>query len=76
MSHYLVHPASGPLSGRVQVPGDKSIGHRAILFGALADGLEPSNESESVLIAAISVKGVPSFTVAEALWNVQQALNA
>jgi len=47
-----------------------------ILFGTLADGLEPTKESESVLIAAISVKGVPSFTVAEALWNVQQALNA
>lgn len=29
---------SGPLRGRVRVPGDKSIGHRAILFGALAEG--------------------------------------
>ncbi len=26
------------LSGRVQVPGDKSISHRALLLGALADG--------------------------------------
>lgn len=47
-----------------------------VLFGMLAEGLEPTKESESALVAAISVKGVPSFTVAEALWNVQQALNA
>lgn len=30
--------ADRPLSGRVSVPGDKSIGHRALLLGALADG--------------------------------------
>lgn len=30
--------ASGPLRGRVEVPGDKSISHRAVLLGALADG--------------------------------------
>lgn len=29
---------SGPLRGLVRVPGDKSIGHRALLFGALAEG--------------------------------------
>lgn len=29
---------AGPLRGDVTVPGDKSIGHRALLFGALADG--------------------------------------
>ncbi|MBN1978061.1 MAG: 3-phosphoshikimate 1-carboxyvinyltransferase, partial [Anaerolineae bacterium] len=29
---------SGPLTGRVHVPGDKSISHRAVMFGALADG--------------------------------------
>lgn len=29
---------SGPLSGRVRVPGDKSISHRALIFGALATG--------------------------------------
>ncbi len=30
--------AEGPLSGRVRVPGDKSVGHRALLLGALCDG--------------------------------------
>lgn len=28
-----------PLRGEVRVPGDKSIGHRSLMFGALADGL-------------------------------------
>lgn len=29
---------SGPLSGRAEVPGDKSISHRALIFGAMAVG--------------------------------------
>jgi 3-phosphoshikimate 1-carboxyvinyltransferase len=29
---------SGPLKGRLRVPGDKSISHRALIFGALAVG--------------------------------------
>jgi 3-phosphoshikimate 1-carboxyvinyltransferase len=29
---------AGPLQGRVRVPGDKSISHRALIFGALAVG--------------------------------------
>ena len=37
MSQLTVHPA-GSLRGRIRVPGDKSISHRALLFGALADG--------------------------------------
>lgn len=30
--------ASGPLRGEIRVPGDKSISHRSIMFGALAEG--------------------------------------
>src|SRR5512142_1015551 len=37
MSSLLVHP-SGPLRGAVVVPGDKSISHRALLLGGLAEG--------------------------------------
>lgn len=37
MSELIIHP-SPPLHGRIQVPGDKSISHRALLFGALAQG--------------------------------------
>ena len=33
-----VLPAGGSLSGRVTVPGDKSISHRSLLFGAIAEG--------------------------------------
>jgi 3-phosphoshikimate 1-carboxyvinyltransferase len=29
---------SGPLAGRARVPGDKSISHRAVMFGGLASG--------------------------------------
>ncbi|MGN0852084.1 MAG: 3-phosphoshikimate 1-carboxyvinyltransferase [Kiritimatiellia bacterium] len=31
-------PATAPLKGRVSVPGDKSLAHRAALFAALAEG--------------------------------------
>jgi 3-phosphoshikimate 1-carboxyvinyltransferase len=34
----LALAADGPLSGRVEVPGDKSISHRALMLGALAVG--------------------------------------
>ena len=32
------HRAAAPLSGRIAIPGDKSISHRALMFGALAIG--------------------------------------
>jgi 3-phosphoshikimate 1-carboxyvinyltransferase len=32
----IVQPARGPLDGSVTVPGDKSIGHRALLFSLLS----------------------------------------
>ena len=38
MTTLVVHPATGPLSGNVPVPSDKSIGHRALLLGALCEG--------------------------------------
>ena len=38
MSRYLVHPG-GQLKGRFPVPGDKSISHRAVILGALAEGV-------------------------------------
>jgi len=33
-----VHPAASPLAGRVTPPGDKSVSHRAAIFGGLAEG--------------------------------------
>ena len=44
MTHSADHPtplearSSGPLTGKVRVPGDKSISHRALILGALAVG--------------------------------------
>ncbi len=39
MSTSLRVRRSGPLRGTCRVPGDKSISHRALLFGALTDGV-------------------------------------
>ncbi|WP_298609129.1 3-phosphoshikimate 1-carboxyvinyltransferase [uncultured Thiothrix sp.] len=42
MSHqnlrFIVQP-SGKLTGRIRVPGDKSISHRSIMLGSLAEGI-------------------------------------
>ncbi|HEU4611748.1 MAG TPA: hypothetical protein VFS15_06710, partial [Kofleriaceae bacterium] len=32
----IVEPATGPLHGTITIPGDKSIGHRALLFSLLS----------------------------------------
>jgi 3-phosphoshikimate 1-carboxyvinyltransferase len=37
MSDYLVEP-SASIAGRIRVPGDKSISHRALMLGAIASG--------------------------------------
>ncbi|MDQ2993947.1 MAG: hypothetical protein M3R00_03240, partial [Pseudomonadota bacterium] len=37
MNDFIVKPG-GVLQGRLRVPGDKSITHRAIILGALAEG--------------------------------------
>jgi 3-phosphoshikimate 1-carboxyvinyltransferase len=37
-SKLLIRPQKTPLNGTISVPGDKSISHRAIMLGALADG--------------------------------------
>ena len=39
MTPVRVAAGRGPLAGDVTVPGDKSLGHRALLLGALADGV-------------------------------------
>jgi 3-phosphoshikimate 1-carboxyvinyltransferase len=38
MNQLAIAPAKGPLRGAVTVPGDKSITHRALILGALAQG--------------------------------------
>jgi len=51
--------SSGPLSGNVRVPGDKSISHRALILGALAVGRTRVSgllEGEDVLNTAKSMR--------------------
>ncbi len=50
---------SGPLRGRVRAPGDKSVSHRALIFGALAEGVtevEGLLEGEDVLRSAEAMR--------------------
>ena len=37
MTAFVVHPQERPLEGRLTVPGDKSVGHRALLFSLLSE---------------------------------------
>jgi 3-phosphoshikimate 1-carboxyvinyltransferase len=53
--------ASGPLSGKVRVPGDKSISHRALILGALSVGettISGLLEGEDVLNTAKSMRAL------------------
>lgn len=38
MSNYLVHPAS-TVAGSIRVPGDKSVSHRSLMLGGIAEGV-------------------------------------
>lgn len=66
---------SGLLRGRLRVPGDKSISHRALLFGALSTGLTRISgllEADDVLntAKAVSALGAPA-TKENADWVVK-----
>ena len=53
--------ATGPLSGKVRVPGDKSISHRALILGALSVGetrISGLLEGEDVLNTAKSMQAL------------------
>ena len=53
--------ASGPLTGKVRVPGDKSISHRALILGALSVGetrISGLLEGEDVLNTAKSMQAL------------------
>lgn len=51
MSHYIVHPVA-TTNGAVRVPGDKSISHRTLMLGGVAEGVTEARgflESEDCL---------------------------
>jgi 3-phosphoshikimate 1-carboxyvinyltransferase len=63
------------LTGRVRVPGDKSISHRALMFGALATGITRITgllEAEDVVntARAVSMLGAPAEKRGR-LWEVR-----
>ena len=68
-------PAPRPLTGRIAVPGDKSISHRALMFGALAVGttrIEGLLEGEDVLrtAAAMRLLGAEVERLGAGRWEV------
>jgi 3-phosphoshikimate 1-carboxyvinyltransferase len=67
---------SGPLKGRVRVPGDKSISHRSLMLSALAIGtsrIEGLLEGEDVLATAAAMRAMGATIVRgeDAVWQVQ-----
>src|SRR5262247_2257260 len=71
----LVARRSGRLRGRARVPGDKSISHRAVIFGALAVGetrISGLLEGEDVLNTgkAMQALGAQVERTGEGQWRV------
>jgi 3-phosphoshikimate 1-carboxyvinyltransferase len=66
MTQPLTASPSARLSGRVTVPGDKSISHRAVILGALATGrtrIEGLLDAEDVLATALAVAALGASVV-------------
>lgn len=66
---------TGPLKGRIRVPGDKSISHRSIMLGALAVGetrVSGLLEGEDVLATAAAMRamGASVERVGDGEWRV------
>jgi 3-phosphoshikimate 1-carboxyvinyltransferase len=65
MTKALTAQRSGPLAGRLTVPGDKSISHRALMLGALATGrtrISGLLEADDVLNTAAVVRALGAKT--------------
>jgi len=67
---------AGALKGRVQAPGDKSISHRALILGALADGvteIEGLLEGEDVkrTAGAMAAFGAGVERLGDGRWRVE-----
>jgi len=66
---------AGPLTGRIRVPGDKSISHRSLMFGALAVGetrVTGLLEGEDVMAtaAALRAMGATIARETEGTWSI------
>jgi 3-phosphoshikimate 1-carboxyvinyltransferase len=68
--------SSGPLTGKVRVPGDKSISHRALILGALAVGetrISGLLEGEDVLNTAKAMRALSAKVerTGDCAWSVR-----
>lgn len=54
----MIGKAAAPLRGELAIPGDKSISHRSVMFGALADGL---TEADNFLTGADCLSTISCF---------------
>jgi 3-phosphoshikimate 1-carboxyvinyltransferase len=75
--NYSVRPAP-TFRGVIEVPGDKSISHRAVMFGAIADGTTRVHnllEGEDVLatLAAFRKMGVKISKAGSREWKIEGA---
>ena len=72
----LLSRKAGPLKGRLRVPGDKSMSHRALMFGAVAQGettIEGLLEAEDVLNTAKAMQALGAGVEGKpgSLWRVK-----
>lgn len=74
----LVASGSGPLRGTIEVPGDKSMSHRALILGGLAEGetrVSGLLEGQDVLHTASAVRslGAEVERISSGEWRVRGA---
>ncbi len=72
----LTSRRTGPLEGAVTAPGDKSISHRSLIFGALAEGVTEATgllEGDDVLATAraASAFGAKVERLGEGRWRIE-----
>ncbi|HUY69099.1 MAG TPA: 3-phosphoshikimate 1-carboxyvinyltransferase [Alphaproteobacteria bacterium] len=74
--HPLISRPSGPLKGVVTPPGDKSISHRAVILGGIAEGetvIKGLLEGEDVLrtVAALRALGATARKDSDGIWRIK-----
>ena len=67
---------SGPLSGRITAPGDKSISHRAIMLGGMADGVSTVSgllEGADIMSTANAMRALGAVVerMGEGAWRIE-----
>ncbi len=72
----LTSGTSGALKGRISVPGDKSMSHRALMFGAVAQGETTVTgllEAEDVIntAKAMSALGARATRASGGIWRIE-----